>query len=295
MTWLGKTLAVAAAVLALVWMWLTASAYATRTNWKAVADQYKEAYTKARDAREAEYRVYQAELEGVRKQAAAEQSLAAARAAQVNDLRASTNDYTAQIGNLNAALQKSDVDAKQLQTSLQAAQDQLRGTRERADALQEEKVQLVAKAEQAKKDQLQAEIATRAAESERQVALGQVDTLRSQLDDIRNRGGRLGGAPLPGQAAVVPPPERLRGTVTEVDKNGYVTISVGLDAGLATGQTLDLSREAAGKYLGRLKVTRVYPKEAVAQFLPADATRTPAQLRPDDLPKKGDTVKSGGR
>jgi hypothetical protein len=73
--------------------------------------------------------------------------------------------------------------------------------------------------------------------------------------------------------------------------NNFVQISLGIDAGLEPGSRLDVYRESGGgKYLGTLVVTKsLYPKEAVAEFKPARPVPL-AQLRPDELPRKGDTV-----
>ena len=73
----------------------------------------------------------------------------------------------------------------------------------------------------------------------------------------------------------------------------FVHISIGIDAGLEPGSRLDVYRESGGgQYLGTLVVTKaLYPKEAVAQFRPSRPVAI-SQLRPDELPRKGDTVGS---
>jgi hypothetical protein len=64
-----------------------------------------------------------------------------------------------------------------------------------------------------------------------------------------------------------PPPENVEGTVKEVDKGGLIKISIGSDAGLKKGHTLEVYRvnDKAAKYLGRVRVIEVSAKEAVAQ------------------------------
>lgn len=84
-------------------------------------------------------------------------------------------------------------------------------------------------------------------------------------------------------------PEGVRGTLTAY-KDGLAVLSIGLDAGLAVGSVLDLYRGGNdGKYLGTVVVEKVYPKEAVARFKPADQ-RPLARLKPEQLPKVGDIV-----
>jgi hypothetical protein len=64
-----------------------------------------------------------------------------------------------------------------------------------------------------------------------------------------------------------PPPQDVEGVVRSVNANGLLTISVGSDAGLLKGNTLELFRLAPvrsqSKYLGTVKVVEVKPKEAV--------------------------------
>jgi hypothetical protein len=74
-------------------------------------------------------------------------------------------------------------------------------------------------------------------------------------------------------------------------QDGLVVLNIGLDAGLTAGAVLDVYREdGGGQYLGTVVVDRLYPKQAVAVFHPADAKRTIRQLRPEELPKAGDIV-----
>ena len=119
-----------------------------------------------------------------------------------------------------------------------------------------------------------------------------IETLVAQVTELRLTGGS-------GTASVLrniekqpsPLPENIRGTVTRDMVGDFVQISIGIDAGLEPGSRLDVYRETGGgRYLGTLVVTKsVYPKEAVAEFKPS--RRVPvAQLRPDELPRKGDIV-----
>jgi hypothetical protein len=66
------------------------------------------------------------------------------------------------------------------------------------------------------------------------------------------------------------------GKVTEVGRDGkLVQISIGLDAGLAEGQTLEVFRTGADqrpRYLGTLRLTRVDPKIAIGNFQGAGGT-----------------------
>ena len=67
-----------------------------------------------------------------------------------------------------------------------------------------------------------------------------------------------------------PPAENVQGRISQVGNNGLVLISLGSDAGLVKGNTLEVFRlntQAPGqsKYLGKIKVTGVTATEAVAE------------------------------
>jgi hypothetical protein len=64
-----------------------------------------------------------------------------------------------------------------------------------------------------------------------------------------------------------PPAENVEGLVNKVDpQSGLVTISIGSDAGLAKGHTLEVYRlKPQPKYLGTLRVMEVTPHQAIAQ------------------------------
>jgi hypothetical protein len=66
-----------------------------------------------------------------------------------------------------------------------------------------------------------------------------------------------------------PPAENVEGLIKKVDATAnLVTISIGSDAGLAKGHTLEVYRlKPSPKYLGTIRVVEVSPTEAVAQFV----------------------------
>jgi hypothetical protein len=65
-----------------------------------------------------------------------------------------------------------------------------------------------------------------------------------------------------------PPPDDVRGQVKAVGIDGLVSISVGSDAGLLKGHTLEVFRtEPKPQYLGVLQIIEVSPHEAVGKLL----------------------------
>lgn len=83
-----------------------------------------------------------------------------------------------------------------------------------------------------------------------------------------------------------PPAENIEGKIKEVAPNGLVLISIGSDAGLLKGQTVEAFRladkAAESKYLGTLRIIDVKAKEAIGQ----------AVGRLTESPRVGDRVSS---
>jgi hypothetical protein len=63
----------------------------------------------------------------------------------------------------------------------------------------------------------------------------------------------------------------VEGFIKATNPSGLVTISIGSDAGLAIGHTLEVYRLAAGpgqsKYLGTIRIRDVTPNEAVGELV----------------------------
>jgi hypothetical protein len=83
-------------------------------------------------------------------------------------------------------------------------------------------------------------------------------------------------------AAPIQPPADVQGVVKQVDGNaGLVLISIGSDAGLMRGHTLQLYRlNPAPLYLGQITVIEVSPHEAIAKLLDPKAKK---QVQKDDI------------
>ncbi len=84
-----------------------------------------------------------------------------------------------------------------------------------------------------------------------------------------------------------PPLDSVEGMVSEVDPSGLVRITIGSDAGLVTGNTLEVYRlntlvPDQSKYLGRIRLIQVRNTEAVGQLMG----------KPTAPPQAGDTVSS---
>lgn len=96
--------------------------------------------------------------------------------------------------------------------------------------------------------------------------------LEDQLRTARASAGtaRAGGAARRGPA---PPPENVEGLIKKAD-GSLVTISLGSDAGLAKGQTMEVFRlSPTPKYIGKIRLIEVTPKLAVGQASGKMSTR----------------------
>jgi len=294
MTWLGKILVFVVMVLALAWMWLTATDYATRVNWKAQRDTYKKAFEEAVAARESDYRRHQAEREASDRKLESFEKELIARKSELDTALKANRDNKAELDRLTTAVSTADVQVAKIQASLKAALFELDTVRDRNNKLEQDRTDLTISREQALRDRLGA---LNEAKLQRQIAedyARRVDDLLGQIADLRATGGRPEALVARSVEQRPPPvPENLRGTVTAYNPAAapdLVEISLGLDAGLGFGSELDIYRlDNGGKHLGTVVVINVYAKKAVARFKPASG-KPVGRLRPDELPKVGDIV-----
>lgn len=291
MTWLGKILAMLVMLLSLVWMYFTANVYVTRTNWKTEADKYKKAYSEAIAARESEYRAHQsADDAWTRKLAAANTEIAGLKTDNATLLVANTKNVESMKG-LAAAIEQADIKAVTLQIGLDSAIKEADAIRQRANKLEDERITLVLAKEMAAKERLEAQNDLKLANSRQEDAERRLELAQAALKEAIAQGGGGGRAPAPGGRDPGPAPaEGTRGTVTKVDDD-FVQLSIGIDAGLKAGMTLDLVRIDSGKYLGTVTIsaTNLEPKRSVATFKPAE-NRPFVRLRADEKPRVGDQV-----
>ena len=112
------------------------------------------------------------------------------------------------------------------------------------------------------------------------------DRLEKQLQDMERTMARMratgttAGTRL--ASGVNPPPENVEGLVKRTDGN-LVSITIGSDAGLAQGHTLQVFRLGQNpRYIGQIRLIDVHPNQAVGQVM--GRLTTPI--------KSGDTVAS---
>jgi hypothetical protein len=97
------------------------------------------------------------------------------------------------------------------------------------------------------------------------------DRLEKQLQEMARDMARLkangGGGGSSTARGVNPPPDNVEGLIQRTDTNsGLVTITIGSDAGLSKGNTMEVFRLGASpKYVGRIKIIEVTHNQAVGQ------------------------------
>ena len=291
MTWIGKIFSVFVLIIGVAAMWFMATVYVARTNWKNDRDAWQKIYKEAESARASEQNTYRAEKDALERQLAAEVSKSKGLSDTVAKLKGSSDQVAGENIRLNKIIKEGDVQAVDSQANLQALTDEAKKLRDRGVAMEKERQQITIDREVALKDRQTSQNEAKQAKEDRAVALEKIDSLNTQLSELRASGGNPNAIVLNSFGkAPAPLPDGIRGTVTAY-KDGYVSLSIGIDAGLTQGAVLDVFRsEGGGAYLGTIVIERVYPKEAVAIFKPADAKRSIGRLRAEELPKIGDTV-----
>ena len=178
-----------------------------------------------------------------------------------------------------AAADPPDVEVKRLTAELEAARKQIELLRKENEKLAEIVKKAVVERQKAVEAAQAAALKVEATKQKLEQLLAELKTDRFGLDRPLHK--------LDKTPAV---PEGARGKVTAF-RDGVMSLSIGLDAGLEQGAVLDVYRtEKGGDYLGTVVIQKVYPKEAVGQFRPKDARIPIGRLRPEQLPKAGDEV-----
>jgi uncharacterized phage infection (PIP) family protein YhgE len=286
MTAVGKILVFLNLVFSLVVGGFVAFAYAARTHW---VEEYKKLQAQ-NTVLAADARTFQSEMEKAKQDAAAQiakkeaelknsqQDLDAANRviAQLRQELSNAKTKSLQESNLSSAY-TAEVDKRQQDVA------QLREALRKRD----QEINAMAKQNAELRDQ-----ATVAQIGER-TALERASRVEKQLQQMAKDMARMraNGASLTARAGGRnPPPENVEGLVKDTDTRGgtvLMTLSIGSDAGLAKGHTLELFRlnpavPSQSKYLGTVRIVEAEAHQSVAQ--PVGRLST--------LPQRGDRVAS---
>jgi hypothetical protein len=294
MTWLGKILTFVVMIGTVVWAYFTVQSYVTRVNWKNELERERTARKAAHSALTARNGELVAENESLKRRLAYSDKQAKDYEAQVKELGDNSGTLAAKHMDLQTALGGHDAKMMQRDAKTDRTLKELVTVRERNNILETQLVTSAITVEDAKRQELKAK-------NEAKLALAIAEEYSRRLDEQIARINQLREGAGGGRAAVLrnldkPPPPvlaNLRGEVVAV-AGDLVTLSIGIDAGVGVGTTLDIYRtEGTARYLGTVKVTsalNLFPKHAIATFIPA--RNVPVErLRPEELPKKGDEVR----
>jgi alanyl-tRNA synthetase len=284
MTLVGKILVFFVLFVSLILGGLIVADYTTRTHWAAGV--------KERDDKiqvlTASLRTYQAEAEAAAVAAAnqvkqmqgqlkkvqddyiAEKQLSASLAEKLNSANTLTTKSSAVQDSATVEIQKSRQDLDKMRQTLQ---EQINKNNDLVKQANEEHDKAVAAAIQMK--------AVQDTNNRLEVQLRQMAEDMAKL-----KAGPSNGSSTVARATSNPPPENVEGLIDRVDRSGLLQLTIGSDAGLAKGHTLEAFRlspiPAQSKYLGTVRIVEVTPNSAVAEPV----------RRLTDTPKPGDHVAS---
>jgi Skp family chaperone for outer membrane proteins len=268
MTTLGKILIFLNLVFALLMGILIVQVYATRTGWRAKYDIAVGNLTVS----EANVKTYRAEIDDIRKrkdeeikkvqddlvkekaQTDRQKQLLAEADKQLQTERANHQAQRDNAGVSNAELDRRQAETRALTAELNKAQAANAELQKQGKVLQDEKMQAVINYN---------------SEHERNVRLLETFRQTSQkLELAEKKLATLGTGISNVQLNRNPPPEDVEGIILDTDaKTGLVTISIGSDAGISPGNTLEVFRiKPEPKYLGTIRILDSQPHQAVGRL-----------------------------
>lgn len=265
MTVLGKILAILNLVLSLFVGWLIVGTYVTRTNWHtAYTDLEKQLKVIRQDAI-----TYQAESEEAKgnnktltdKLRAADEKIKASEDLASVRVQELTRKLDAEVAK-NKALQ---INATGMTSETGRRQSEVGFTTEKMTALQDKLKAMEKQLEDDRAAKVEAQIAANSERERNNNLLAQNEKLMKELQKRQQNGGAA-PASVAG-ARKNPPAEDVEGVVKATDpRSEFVTITIGSDAGIQKGNTLEVYRlRPEPLYLGTIEILDVHANEAVGK------------------------------
>jgi hypothetical protein len=261
MTVLGKIVAFVNVILSLGVGALIVANYVARTNWhNAYLESEKNVKAAQENARASDLAREQidGELKQVKAQLAAKEKDSADKAQDFSSqMKAQTDKLEKQVAALKEQLATAGAAAAELQRLHQEV-DYLKGLVAQRDTQLRD-------SEKQKEDYRNAAVQ---AKIEAQAEQERNNGLNLELERLTKLLQRVPTAPtVAGAPPIERPPQDVEGVVKKVDaSSGLVSISIGSDAGIAKGNTLEAYRlTPEPKYLGMLQVLEVRPDQAVCK------------------------------
>jgi hypothetical protein len=283
MTLVGKILVFFVLFFSLILGGLIVADYTTRTHWAAGV--------KERDDKiqvlTASLRTYQAEAEKAAVDATTSVKQLQAQLKKVQDDLAAAqtlnDNLTAKLSSANTLTTKSGAVQDSATMEIQKSRQDLDKMRATLQAELNKNNDLVKQANEEHDKAVAAGIQMKAVQD---TNLRLEAQLRQMAEDMARLKAGPGGSSALAKETNNPPPENVEGLIEKVDRSGLIQLTIGSDAGLAKGHTLQAYRlspvPSQSKYLGTLRIVEVTPNSAVAEPV----------RRMTDTPKPGDHVAS---
>jgi hypothetical protein len=282
MTIVGKILVFVVLVFSLLICAFTIQSYAARVNYDVILKEAKKQITTST----ANASQFHEEMERVRAEA---DSRVAAADAEKKTLREESEGYKSRLENAGKSATEANQRAAQFETAAKAAQADVSRRQADVEKLRETNADLINQTGKLTKDKndlrdraVAAEIQATALKDRLARTETQMRDLAKALEDAKKTSGSGGRTLLASSGN--PPPEHVEGLIKTADPGGLLKLTIGSDAGLVKGNTLEVFRlspiASQSKYLGKVRVLDVTPHEAVAQPIG----------RLSDKPQAGDHV-----
>lgn len=284
MTAVGKIFVFLVLVLSLVVGGFVAFAYAANTHWVA---EYKklEAQNKVLDA---DARTFQSELQKAQQDAAAQiakkdSELTNARQDLDNSKR-TIAELRSQLANAKSQNLKQGTQSSIYTEEVGKRQQDVSQLRETLQNERETNNKLTKQNAELRDQATVAQIERRTVQERNDRLEKQLQQMAKDMAQMRANGGARAMARANGKN---PPPDNVEGLVKNTDSSGLMTLTIGSDAGLTKGHTLELFRlnpsaPSQSKYLGTVRIVEAEAKQSVAQ--PVGRMSSP--------PQRGDRVAS---
>jgi hypothetical protein len=280
MTVFGKILVFVNLVFSLLVAGLIIMAYVARTNY---ADAFKRQETELKASRGSAEQYKADYVKAVQDLDAKERELKASQAAlgdRIKELDIAKAKLEQDVSDKNTNLKMDATNATITRQEIERLTDQAKALQARVDKDAERLDEAAKLVNDFRKRTMDAEIKAKAL-GERNAQLAQA--LEEMEKEMVRRKAAPGGTTVTANVPN-PPPGNVEGLVKTMDaSSGLVTITIGSDAGIAKGHTLQVFRlKPTGKYVGEILIRDVRAHEAVGKF--TSKPLTPVQV--------GDTVAS---
>jgi hypothetical protein len=270
MTAVGKILVFVNLLFSLVVGGLVTMVYVARTQWSEDFKKLQTTYqiaTASEEATRAEKDKIQKELDDLRKER--HQS----REKVEGDLAsaiAETQRLEKELVLKDSLVSKSDAAKSQLDAEVKRREADVREMGSNLKTEREKNIRMALEKQNILERTIKAEIDAKSLKDQNVQLVKALEEKEREIVRMRSSGGAKSTA-VAGVNKKNPPAEHVDGLIEAVDpSNGAVVVTLGSDAGLVKGNTLEVFRlnlntPAMSKHLGTIRIVEVYPNKAVGQ------------------------------